>query len=239
MKKFISFLLALLVVSSGVIAQSKAKSQQKDPFSFMVAVGSNWSIFTNPQSSGSSFTQAKQVSGFNIGITGNWPLSQTFSVQAGLRFSQKGSRVYADTPYYHVYSTARPLYLELPVNLVYTYKASKNVRIYAGAGGYAAKGMGGKNSYSGISGVLGSEGFISGNDKIIYGNPGSTYAQVQTFSNLKKFDFGVSALAGVEYWKFDFTLGYQEGLTAIGYGANIPNNESKNRVMNFTLGFHF
>src|SRR3569833_973200 len=180
MKKFSLFLLVLMVISSGVIAQSKAKTKQKDPFSFMVAVGSNWSIFTNPQSNGSTFTQAKQVSGYNIGITGNWPISQALSVQAGLRFSQKGSRVYADTPYYHVYSTARPLYLELPLNLVYTYKASKNVRIYAKAGGYAAKGMGGKSSYSGISGSLGSEGLVSGNDKIAYGNPGSTYVQVQT-----------------------------------------------------------
>lgn len=239
MKKFSLFFFVSLLVSSGVIAQSKAKTKQLDPFSFMISVGSNWSIFTNPQTSGSTFTQAKQVSGFNFGLTGNWPISKAFAVQAGLRLSQKGSRVYADTPYYHVYSTPRPLYLELPVNLVYTYKLSRNTRIYGGVGGYAAKGMGGKNSYSGISGTLGEESLVSGNDKIVYGNPGSTYSQVQTFGNLKKFDFGVGGLLGVEYWKFDFTLGYEEGLSAIAYGANTPNKDSKNRSMSFTLGFHF
>jgi hypothetical protein len=147
--------------------------------------------------------------------------------------------VYADTPYYHVYSTPRPVYLEIPVHFVYTYQASKNVRLYAGIGGYVAKGMGGKNSYSGIAGSLGSESLVSGNEKIIYGNPGNSYAQVQTFSNMRSFDYGASGIIGVEYWKFDFTLGYQEGLYPVGYGANVPNKDSKNRVANFTLGFHF
>ena len=241
MKKFILFLLVTLLVSSSVIAQSKAKvkAKQTDPFSLIISVGSNWSIFSNPNLGHSTLTQAKQVSGFNFGLAGNWPLTNAISFQAGLRLTQKGSRAYADTPYYHVYSTARPLYFQVPVGFVYTHPLSSDFKFFVGAGGYVARGVGGKNSYSGISGTLGEESTVSGNDKILYGNPGSSYAQVQTFSNLQAFDYGVNGVVGIEYWKFRLALGYEEGLTNISYGINTPNPNSKNKSISLTLGFHF
>ncbi|HVX51225.1 MAG TPA: outer membrane beta-barrel protein [Chitinophagaceae bacterium] len=242
MKKLVFAGLFIVTIASSALAQVKAKpktSQQLDPFTLIVSVGSNWSIFSNPQNGASTFTQAKQVSGFNLGITGNWPFAKNLSFQGGLRLTQKGSRVYADTPYYHVFSTPRPLYLQVPVGLEYTFKLDRNFKLFAGLGGYIAKGIGGKSSYAGIAGLLGEEASINGNDKIIYGNPGSNLIQAQSFGNMQKYDYGVNGVIGLKYWKLRLALGYEQGLANLAYGGTSPNPESKNKSMSLTLGIQF
>jgi hypothetical protein len=232
----------IVLVSTSAIAQSKAKpktSQPLDPSTIIISVGSNWSIFSNPQTAGSTFTQAKQVSGFNFGITGNWPIIKNVSFQAGLRLTQKGSRVYADTPYFHVFSTSRPLYLQLPAGFEYTYKLDRHFKLFVGLGGYIAKGIGGKTSYSGITGQLGEEVSLSGNDKIIYGNPAASVIQAQTFGNMQKFDFGATGVIGINYWKLRLALGYEEGFSTISYSSTSPNPNSRNKSMSLTVGFQF
>lgn len=243
MKKFLFFSLLIVLVASSVSAQVKAKPKKEelDPFSIIISAGSNFSIFSNPQSAGSSFTQAKQITGFNIGLAGNWPVAKNLAVQAGIRLSMKGSRVYADTPYYHVFSTSRPSYLTLPIGLEYTYKLSKGFKLFGGLGGYIAKGIGGKTSYSGTSGTLGAEGSISGNDKIIWGNPTSSFVQSETFVNMQKFDYGVNGTIGIKYWKLRLALSYELGLANIAYSASTtaPDMNAKNKSMSITLGVQF
>jgi len=240
MKKFLIFSLLIVLVASSVNAQVKAKPKEElDPFSIIISAGSNWSIFSNPQTAGTTFTQAKQVTGFNIGLAGDWPLIKNLSLQVGLRLSMKGSRVYADTPYYHVFSTSRPSYLQIPVGLEYTYKLDKGFKLFAGLGGYIAKGIGGKTSYAGTSGQLGSEGSINGNDKIIWGNPTSTFVQAETFVNMQKFDFGATGTIGIKYWKLRLALSYEQGLANIAYNNSAPNINSKNKSMSLTLGVQF
>ncbi|HWB24014.1 MAG TPA: outer membrane beta-barrel protein [Chitinophagaceae bacterium] len=242
MKKIVFFSLSILLVTSSAFAQSKAKpktSQQLDPFTVIVSVGSNWSIFSNPQNSASTFTQAKQVSGFNLGIAGNWPVAKNLALQVGLRMTQKGSRVYADTPYLHVFSTPRPLYLQVPVGFEYTYKLDKNFKLFVGLGGYIAKGIGGKSSYAGIAGQLGEEASVNGNDKIIYGNPTSNLIQAETFGNLQKIDYGVNGIIGIKYWKLRLALGYEQGLATLAYGSTSPNPDSRNKSMSLTVGIQF
>ncbi len=125
------------------------------------------------------------------------------------------------------------------MDFAYSHKLGSGFTGFIGAGGYIAKGVGGKSSYSGLSGYLGQENTVSGNDKILYGNPGSSYSQVKTFGNLQTYDFGFNALAAVEYWKLRLALTYDGGLTKIAYGSNTPNTESKNKSISLTLGFHF
>jgi len=243
MKKFLLFFSLIVFATSSVLAQTKAKpktsSQELDPFSIIISAGSNWSIFSNPSAAGSTFTQAKQVSGLNFGLAGNWPLVKNLSFQAGLRVSKKGSEVYADTPYYHIKSTSRPIYLQLPVGLEYTYKLKKDFKLFADFGGYVAKGVGGKTSYSGTSGQLGDEGTIGGNDKIIWGNPNSSGVQPKTFVNMKKFDYGVYGTIGLQYWKIRLAVGYDMGLASIAYSTTSPNTQSKNKSLSFTVGVQF
>lgn len=242
MKKILLFLLLTALATPAVFAQLKAKpknAKELEPFSIIVSAGTNWSIFSNPGNSGSSFTQAKQVSGFNIGLTGNWPVAKNLSFQASLRVSKKGSEVYADTPFYHVKSTSRPIYLQLPVGLEYKHSLGKDFSFFINAGGYIAKGVGGKTSYSGTSGQLGAEGAVGGNDKIIWGDPKSANVQAKTFVNMKKYDYGVYGAVGLQYWKIRLAFGYELGLANIGYDTNSPNTESKNRSVSLTVGVQF
>lgn len=244
MKKIIVFSLFIVLAATQVIAQTKAKpksSQELDPFSLIVTLGSNYSIFTNPQTAGSTFTQAKQLNGWSIGISGNWPLAKSFDLQVGAKLTQKGSAVNADTPYYHIFSRTRPMYIELPVMIEYTYKLDRNFKLFADAGVYAAMGVGGKTSYSGTSGPLGTEGSISGNDKILWGNPGSGYVQPKTYVNMNKFDFGLIGQVGIQYWKIRLALGYEHGLSNVGYtgSADVPDPNAKNKTIALTLGVKF
>ncbi len=243
MKKFLFFSLFIVLVSSSVVAQTKAKPKSSkdeiDPFSLIITAGSNWSIYSNPANSASAFTQAKQVGGISFSIAGNWPLVKNFSLQVGARLTEKGSRVYADTPYFHIFSTSRPLYLELPIGFEYTHKLNRNFKFFVGVGGYIAEGIGGKTSYSGISGQLGGEASVSGHDKIVWGNPTSTLVQPQTFGDMKKYDYGFTGIAGITYWKLRLALNYEEGLAAIAYGDKTPNPDSKNKTMSLTVGFQF
>ncbi len=237
MKKYISLFLLTVLVSSSVIAQSKAKPKQLDPFTVIFRAAINTSIFSNPSATNTAFTHARQIGGFSFGISGNWPLTPVLSFQPGIKITSKGSYADADTAYYHVSAAVKPVYLEVPLNLVAKYQLQHNVYIYVGAGPYVAKGVGGKNNYTGTSGVLGSDAPFSGSDKIIYGNHGTpTYAE--TFGNMQSFDFGANALVGIQYWKFSLSLDFDMGLTNISYGGLTPNSGSQNRSLSLSLGFH-
>ena len=244
MKKIILFSLFIVLAATQVIAQTKAKpksSKELDPFSLIVSASSSWSIFTNPQTAGNTFTQAKQLNGWAFSITGNWPLAKSFDFQAGVKLIQKGSGVNADTPYYHIYSRSRPMYIELPFMLEYTYQLNKDFKLFAGAGVYVAMGAGGKTSYSGTTGQLGVEGSVGGNDKILWGNPGSGYVQPKTYVNMNKFDYGLTGQIGVQYWKIRLSLGYEQGLNNVGYtgSINVPDPNAKNKTIALTLGVKF
>lgn len=244
MKKIILFSLFIVVLAAQAFAQTKVKpksSKDLDPFSLIVSASTSWSIFSNPQSAGNTFTQAKQLGGWAFGISGNWPIAKSFDFQAGAKLIQKGSGVNADTPYYHVFSRSRPMYLELPVMVEYTYKLNKDFKLFAGAGVYVGMGVGGKTSYSGTSGQLGVEGSINGDDKIIWGNPGSNYVQPKTYVNMNKFDYGLTGQVGVQYWKIRLSLGYEHGLNNVGYtgSTNVPDPNAKNKTIALTLGVKF
>jgi hypothetical protein len=108
-------------------------------------------------------------------------------------------------------------------------------RIYVGAGPYAAMGVGGKNKVEGK--VIG----IPTNSErdIVYSddNPFTRPEENAGYGKLKRFDYGVNALAGLDFNKFSIGVNYGYGFAKINSNTNNnSNDEGKHRVLAVSLG---
>lgn len=108
-------------------------------------------------------------------------------------------------------------------------------KIYIGAGPYAAAGIAGKNKVeTHIVGVVNNS-----SKNIVYSNDNPTTSQEENYGygKLKRFDYGINALAGIEFPKFTLGANYGYGLVKINSGTdNTSNDKGKNRVVSLSLG---
>ena len=197
---------------------------------------SNISVNTN-----GTVNDAKTLTTFHAGIVGDIPLLPILSLQAGLSLNGKGakSEYYADNNNKndnYIKAKFNPLYLELPVNLVLKFPIGDNSRFFIGAGPYAAIGIGGKTKTDvKILGVS-----SSSDENITFNNDNPTTSQQEdaSFTRVRKFDYGVNALAGIETGKLLLGVNYGLGLTKINSnGDNNSNDKNKYRVFSVSVGF--
>lgn len=231
MKKF--FLSAAVIsLMSGAMAQSKASPNQGG---FLIRGGVNFaniSVTNNGRVDG-----AKSLTSFHAGIGYDVPLSDYFSLQPGLIFTGKGAKTQlgreSDNFYYR--ATSNPMYLELPVNVVGKIPVGEYSKFFIGAGPYAAAGIAGKNQVE-----TNTLGIVSGSSKnIVYSNdnPATSPEENYGYGKLKRFDYGVNALAGIEFPKFSIGANYGYGLVKINSGTdNTANDKGKNRIISLSLG---
>lgn len=181
--------------------------------------------------------EANELTSFHAGIGLDIPLSDGLSLQPGLLLTGKGAKTQfgqtTDATYWK--ATSNPLYVELPLNLVGKIALSEYTKIYLGAGGYAAAGVGGKNEREGK--ILGST-FNSESDIIFSDDDPTTSAEENAgYGKLKRFDYGLNALAGLEFNKFTIGANYGYGLAKINSNTNNnANDEGKHRVFSISLG---
>lgn len=181
---------------------------------------------------------AKTLTSFNVGFALNLPIGTGLSIQPGLLLTGKGSKTQqgkeTDPNYYR--STSNPIYLELPVNMVGKIPMGGTNNILLGVGGYGAMGVTGKNK---VQGKLINRGFSSEAD-IKYSNDDPTTAPEENagYGKLKRFDYGLNALAGLEFGAVQLTANYGYGLVKINSGTdNRDNDNNKHRVLSLSLGF--
>ena len=95
---------------------------------------------------------ANMLVSFHAGIQGDFPIASFLSLQPGVFVTGKGSKTQAgntsDANYYR--ATTNPIYLEVPLNLVFKAPLEKDVKFFAGrslcCGRYCGqKESGGKN----------------------------------------------------------------------------------------------
>jgi hypothetical protein len=140
------------------------------------------------------------------------------SFQTGLLLNGQGAK----TSYYldenntsdnYVKTRFNPLYLELPASLVVKIPVGNNARIYAGAGPYAAMGIGGKQKVeTSVAGVVSSS---TDNIKFDNDNPTTGEEEGARHDRLKSLMLGSMHLAGVEVDRFMIGVNYGWGLTKI------------------------
>ena len=137
MRKHNLLFLAACMVGFAVTAQVKP-SPNKGGFMLKGGVNlANISVTENGR-----VDDANGITSFHAGIGIDLPLSAGLSLQPGLLLSGKGAKTQfgetTDATYWR--ATSKPLYVELPLNLVGKIPLSEYTRLYVGAGGYAAAG---------------------------------------------------------------------------------------------------
>lgn len=180
---------------------------------------------------------AKSLTSFQVGIIGDFKLASIFSVQPGILFTGKGTKTQSGTEgsanWYK--ATSNPYYIEVPVNFVLKTPTGP-VKFFAGAGPYLAIGVSGKNKVRGA--ILGAN--FSSEENIEWSNDDpSTLNQEEGsgFGIMKRFDYGLNGLAGIETSNIVISANYGLGLAKLQSGSNSgEDNNNKHRVISLTLG---
>jgi hypothetical protein len=228
MKKFAScFIIVCLLASTAVTAQKSTA---------ILRAGLNLANVSINDNGGTS--DAKTLTSFQVGIIGDFNLAPCFAIQSGLVFTGKGTKTQSgnegDANWYR--ATTNPYYLEVPVNFVFK-TATGPVKFFAGAGPYLAIGIAGKNKTRGsFAGVA-----FSSDKSIDWSNDDPTTLNEDEgagFGIMKRFDYGLNGLVGIETQNLTFSANYGLGLAKLQSGSNSgADNNNKHRVFSLTVGF--
>jgi hypothetical protein len=180
---------------------------------------------------------AKSITSFHAGIVGDLKLAKIFYFQPGILFTGKGSKTQSgqqsDANYYR--ATSNPYYIEVPANFVFKLPLGQT-KLFAGAGPYLAVGVAGKNKAEGR--YLGFE-FDNESDINFSDDDPTTlnYEEGAGLGLIRRFDYGLNGIAGIEFDKVLFSVNYGHGLAKLQSGSdNSSDDMNKHRVWSFSIG---
>jgi len=181
---------------------------------------------------------ANMLTSFQVGILGDIHVTGPLYVQPGLLFTGKGSKIEIGRPTENLYAkqTSNPFYIEVPANLVIKLPFNSESHFFVGAGPYGAIGIAGKAKTDMT--VLGFSSSSDNNIEFSNDDP-STFGQEEGtgLGVLKRFDYGLNGIIGIEGKKLVLSAGYGLGLAKLQSGSNSgEDNNNKHRVLSFTVG---
>jgi len=172
--------------------------------------------------SGVSITTDSKV-GFTVGVISDISITENFTFQPALNFSQKGSKFNISDGSESMESSQTLNYIELPLNFLYNAPAGKG-KFFAGLGPVVNYGISGK-----VKVKMGGE---SMSEDINFGSN-------EDEDDYKPFEFSGNVLAGYEFSNGVFVAAnYNAGLSNIAVGGD-SDNSLKNRYFGVRLGFKF
>ena len=182
---------------------------------------------------------AKALTSFQAGIIGDISLAEFIALQSGLLVTGKGTKSQdgdpSDANYFK--ATTNPIYIEVPLNLIFKGPIGLNTKFFAGAGPYLAIGVAGKNKTEGK--FLGTS--FSSEKDIDWSDDDPTtfnYEEGAGFGIMKRFDYGLNGTAGIETKNIVLSVNYGLGLAKLQSGSNSSEDDNnKHRVLSFTVGF--
>ena len=182
---------------------------------------------------------AKTLTSFQVGIIGDISLAEFIALQSGLLVTGKGTKSQdgdpSDANYFK--ATTNPIYIEVPLNLMFKGPVGLNTKFFAGAGPYLAIGVAGKNKTEGK--FLGTS--FSSEKDIEWSDDDPTtfnYEEGAGFGIMKRFDYGLNGTAGIETKNIVLSVNYGLGLAKLQSGSNSSEDDNnKHRVLSFTVGF--
>lgn len=227
MKKFILLILPLFILLNANAQKSSA----------ILRGGLNLANVSITESG--RIDDAKTLTSFQAGIIGDFNLCDFMALQPGLLVTGKGSKTQsgdpADANYFK--ATSHPIYIEVPLNLVFKAPLGGDTKFFAGAGPYLAVGIAGKNKTEGK--IFGAS--FSSEKNIEWSDDDPTtldYDEGAGFGILKRFDYGLNGTAGIETKTIVLSANYGWGLAKLQSGSNSSENDiNKHRVLSFTIGF--
>jgi hypothetical protein len=178
------------------------------------------------------------LTSFHAGFSGDIKIAPFIFLQPGVMISGKGSKTQSgsvsDPTYFR--ATTNPLYVEIPVNLIFKSPAAP-IRIFAGGGPYLAVGVAGKNKTEGkfLGASFNSENNIRWSDD----DPSTLdYEEGSGYGIMKRFDYGVNITAGIEAGSLVVSAQYGYGLAKLQSGSNSSaDDKNKHRVFGISVGF--
>ena len=182
--------------------------------------------------------KAQMLPSFQVGLVGDIKIAPFVTFQPGILFTGKGSKTQsgseADANFYR--ATSNPYYVEIPANFVFKTPTGP-IKFFAGAGPYIAMGVAGKNKVNGkyLGLAFNSEKAIEfSND-----DPATLdYEEGSGYGIIKRFDYGLNALAGIETKNIQLSANYGFGMAKLQSGTNSrADDKNKHRVLSFTIGF--
>lgn len=198
----------------------------------ITAAYNNAELYTHKAPLTGDYTRkTSSLSFFYAGAFINIRLHKNFILQPEILISEKGTHKIEGGGYSGIYtnSNIRLTYLEVPANILYSIYTHKNLKVFAGAGLYAAMGLWGreKGSYKNFDSTgMPVTQFI--NNKVDFTN---SEAYKQNTINIKSFDAGYNIITGVEIKNAELKASYS-------YGFNkVYMNEYRNLVFSFSLSY--
>jgi hypothetical protein len=195
--------------------------------------------FSNVTGAGGSFDESNLLSSFHAALVGDLQLAPSLYFQPGFIYTGKGSKIQSGTAGTNGYfkQTFNPYYIELPMNLVIKTPSTSGGRFFVGGGPYMAVGIRGKSKTEGQT-LAGTTYSISSDLVFSNDDPGTlTEEEGSGFGVIKRFDYGINAVAGFEGKSMVLSAGYGWGLAKISSGTNnTSGDDNKHRVFNISLG---
>jgi len=228
-QKSILFLTALTVIACSAVNAQKSSIFIKGGVNL-----ANISIKDN-----GATDDNKMLVGFHAGLQADLPLAPVLSIQPGIFFTTKGSKTQSGQPSDANYfkASTNPMYIEVPVNVVFKAPVGEQSKFFVGAGPYIAMGIAGKNkvdykiagnSYHAEKNIEWSNEDNSSSDPLV--NFG--------YSTIRRFDYGLNGTAGVEGNKAIVSVNYGFGLAKLRPNSdNGADDNNKHRVISITVGF--
>jgi hypothetical protein len=180
--------------------------------------------------------EANALTSFQVGLLLNLKFLPFTTFQPGIIFTGKGTKTQAgqtsDPTYFR--ATSNPYYVEIPANFIF--KTPGPVKIFFGGGPYIAMGVAGRNKTEGkILGVP-----FSSDKDIQWSDDDPTtlnYEEGSGFGIMKKYDYGVNGIAGIETKKVILSAGYGYGLVKLQSGSgDSEDDRNRHRVITFAVG---
>ncbi len=182
--------------------------------------------------------ESKMLTSFNAGFSGDIQVAKILYFQPGITITGKGAKTQSgnttDANYYR--ATSNPLYVEIPANFVIKTPGT-GARLLVGAGPYLAVGLAGKNKVDGK--FLGTSFSSSESIKWSDDDPSTLdYEEGSGYGIMKRFDYGLNALAGIEMKNTLLLVNYGHGLAKLQSGSNSSaDDKNKHRVFSVSIGF--
>ena len=210
-------LLKLLIVVVALTLTTKSFSQ----VIFGVKGGLNLANMVSKDNDGTNSNDFKMKTGFHLGATAEFAVSEKFAIEPGLLLSTKGFKLEQSglTMKFNLN------YLEIPINAIYKIDLG-GAKVLINAGPYLGFAISGKMKAS--EAVLGDNN-DSKEQKIKIGSDKEN-------DDIKALDFGLNFGAGVEIKSM--TIGFQYGLGLANLSPYTDNGTNvKNRVLGISVGY--
>lgn len=214
------FLVLLLLVVSALKA-----SAQDEVWQFGIKGGFNLS-----SAAAKNIGTKKIKAGYQIGLSVDYAVTESFYLQSGTYFTVKGIRLKSTSGYSEDISSWKQhltmQYLEFPLLAAYKIEAVSGMKLFFNAGPYFAYGIGGKTS-------------LIGN-----GEEGKNKADTFGDNRIKKEDYGLRYGAGLEFEKFLFEISFDFGFANIADKNNelnklLDNTHYRNKNFSLLVGYKF